>query len=95
MIIGVLRVSLLLPSRTLKEKRTIVRSLIERLRNRFNASVAEIDALDDPASASIGIVCLSNDATHAGSQLQTILRAIEESRLDAELAGVETELIPL
>ena len=54
MTVAVLRIHLRLPSRTLKEKRAIVKSLVERLRNRFNASIAEAGALDGPATAVIG-----------------------------------------
>jgi len=91
--IGVLRVRLRLPSRTLKEKRTIVKSVVERLRNRFNASVAEIDDLDTPGIATIAAVVVSNRAQHADEQVQAIAAAIEEWRLDAEVIEVETELI--
>ena len=84
-----------LPSRTLKEKRTIVRSAIERARHRFNASVAEIDDLDDPGAATIAAACLSNDARQAQRQADTVAAAIEGWRLDAELIAVETEVIAL
>src|SRR5215831_18292561 len=48
MIVGTLRVRLLLrESRTLKDKRQVVRSIKDRLRNNFNVSVAEVDALDN------------------------------------------------
>jgi len=93
--IGVIHLTLALPSRTLKEKRTIVRSLVERLRHRFNATVAEVDYLDNPARAGIAAACISNDSAHADAQLQEILHAVGESRLDAELLDVQTELISL
>lgn len=93
--VGILRVSLSLPSRTLKEKRTIVRSVTERLRNRFNAAVAEVDSLDRPAAAVVAAAVISTDPGHARSQLQEIASAIEGWRLDAEITGIETEIIPL
>ena len=93
MIVGVVRIRLRLPSRTLKEKRTIVKSVVERLRQRFNASVAEVADLDDVGMATIAAACISNDARHADEQLQAIARAIEAWRLDAEVVSVETELI--
>jgi uncharacterized protein len=92
--VGVLRVSLRLPSRDLKAKRTIVRSLVERLRNRFNASVAEVEGLDDPSSAVIAVACASNESGHADAQLQAIATAVESWRLDAEVVDIQTELIP-
>lgn len=94
MTVGLLQVTLRLPSRTLKEKRTIVKSVVERLRVRFNAAVAEVDDLDDPGRAVIAAACLSNVANHADEQLQAIARTIEEWRLDAEVEEIHTELIP-
>lgn len=93
MVIGVLRVSLRLPSRDLKGRRAIVRSVVERLRNRFNASVAEVDEEVRPGAALIGVAVVSNDSGHAQSQLQAIADAIAEWRLDAEVVDSETELI--
>ena len=90
--IGVVRITLRLPSRTLKEKRAIVKSVVERLRQRFNASVAETGRLDDVATATIAAACISNETRHVDEQLQAIARAVEEWRLDAEVIDVETEL---
>ena len=93
MTIAVIRIRLRLPSRTLKEKRAIVKSTVERLRTRFNASVAEVDELDSVEFAVIAAACLSNEGKHADAQVQAIARAVEEWRLDVEVVGIETELI--
>lgn len=93
MTIAVLRIRLRLPSRTLKEKRTIVKSVVERLRNRFNASVAEVDDLDVHSVASLAAVVVSNESRHADEQAQAIASAIEDWRLDAEVLDLEIELI--
>ncbi len=93
--IGVLRIRLAVPAETLKEKRAIVKSLVERLRLRFNAAVAEVDDLDAPSRATIAACVVSNDSAHADRQLATIASAVEELRLDVEVLAVETELIAL
>lgn len=93
MTVGVLRMSLRIPSRTLKEKRAIVRPVVERLRSRFNASVAEIDALYAVGLAVIAAAVISNDPRHADEQLQAIAAAVQDWRLDAELVDLETELL--
>ncbi|MEO9255445.1 MAG: DUF503 domain-containing protein [Tepidiformaceae bacterium] len=93
MTVGLIHIRLRLPSRTLKEKRTIVKSVIERLRQRYNVSVAETDDLDTFGLATIAAACVSNDARHADEQLQEIARAVETWRLDAELIDVSTELL--
>ena len=93
MTVAVIRIRLRLPSRTLKEKRAIVKSTVERKGNRFRASVAEVDDLDDVGLATIAAACLSNESGHAEEQAAAIARAVEEWRLDAEVIEIETELI--
>jgi uncharacterized protein YlxP (DUF503 family) len=93
MTVGVATIRMRLPSRTLKEKRTIVKSVVERLRNRFNASVAEVDDLDTAELATIAAAVISNDSRHADEQAQSIAAAIEGWRLDAQVLDVEIELI--
>jgi uncharacterized protein len=61
---------------TLKDKRRIVKSVIERLKSRFNVSAAEIDRLDNRRMAVIGIAVVSNDRTFTVSQLDTIMNFI-------------------
>lgn len=93
MTVGVLRITLRLPARTLKEKRALVRPVVERIRTRYNASVAEVDALDSPKTAMLAVAVISNESRHADDQLQEIAAAVQELRLDAEIVDLETELI--
>lgn len=58
---------------SLKEKRRIIKSIIEKLKNRFNASVSEIDDNDNKLKALIGISIVSNNGKHTESQLDKIL----------------------
>jgi len=59
--------------KSLKEKRSIVKSLIGRLKSRFNASVAEVGHHDNKTSAVVGIVVVSNETAFTDSQLDTII----------------------
>lgn len=61
---------------SLKDKRRIVKSVIERLKSRFNVSAAEIDRLDNKKMAVIGFAVVSNDRTFTVSQLDTILNFV-------------------
>ena len=61
---------------SLKGKRSIVKSLVERLRNRFNASVAEIAAQDSTKLAIAGVAVISNDGSHLNEQLDKIVNFI-------------------
>jgi uncharacterized protein YlxP (DUF503 family) len=58
---------------SLKEKRSIVKSLIGRLRSRFNVSAAEVDHQDNKTSAIIGIAVVSNDNRFVNEQLDKII----------------------
>ncbi len=95
MFVAVVQMRFRLPSHSLKEKRTIVRSAIERARHRFNASVAEVDDLDTAEFATIAVACLSNDARQAQAQADKVTGALEDWRLDAELLAVDSEVIAL
>lgn len=92
--IGAARFSLYLPEAfSLKEKRGIVKSAVERARKRFNASIAQVEDLDDIRVGTIGMTVVSNDALHAEEMLRTILAFFEREVLDAELAELELEVM--
>jgi len=95
MYIGVLRVSLYISEpQSLKDKRRIVKSLIERLKNKFNLAAAEIGSLDSWNNCELGIVCVSNEAAHSDRMLASAISFIE-SMGTVEIARVETEIIPV
>jgi len=74
MVIGVMAVQIRMGGiGSLKAKRSIVKSVIERMRNRFNASVSEVDHLDIKNSAVIGIAVVSNEGAFVDRQLDRIL----------------------
>ncbi len=59
-------------SHSLKEKRQVLKSLKDRLRQRFNISIAEIDHLDSWQASLIAAVTVSNDRVHAEQVLQAV-----------------------
>ena len=70
MIVGVLQIELFIPeSNSLKSKRYAIRSLKDRLKNKYNVSVAEIDNTDKWQRASLGIAAVSNESRHIQSML--------------------------
>lgn len=69
---------LLYESQSLKEKRQILKSLITRILNRFNVSIAEIDFLDAWQHAELGLACISNTSLHAQKQVDEILEYMEQ-----------------
>ena len=95
MTVGVARLGLYLEGSTsLKDKRSVVRSLTQRLRDKFNVAVAEVADLDDMRAATIAVVCVSNSAPHADGMLQTVISFVEARVEMGVLAEIETELIP-
>ena len=58
---------------SLKGKRSIVKSLIGRLKSRFNISISEVDHQDSKNGAVIGIAIVSNDSRFIDKQFDTIL----------------------
>ena len=74
MIVGVMTAHLsLIGVTSLKGKRSIVKSLIGRLKSRFNISISEVDHQDSKSIAVIGIAIVSNDARFIDKQFDSIL----------------------
>jgi uncharacterized protein YlxP (DUF503 family) len=77
MTVGSLRVRLLLrQARSLKDKRQVVRSIVDRLRNGFHAAVAEVDALDDCRLIVLGIALVGAEAYPVRTTLEKIVEAL-------------------
>ena len=92
MIVGTLRVRLLIrEARTLKDKRQVVKSIKDRLRNGFNVSVAEIESQDNPRLAVLGLAMVSNEARHVRSAFEQIVAALRGHPV-AELLDHEMEV---
>lgn len=78
MIVGLLTLELLLEeSNSLKEKRRIVRSLYDRIRRKFNVSVAEVDYHDIWRRAALGVACVSTDTRQVNKVLSTVVAFVE------------------
>ena len=78
-------------SHSLKEKRQVLRSLKDRLRHRFNVSVAELDGQDSWQRAVVGVVAISADAAYLEGALRAVLEQ-SELLLGRSLVGYDTEL---
>ncbi|MDR0468578.1 MAG: DUF503 domain-containing protein [Peptococcaceae bacterium] len=75
-------------STSLKDKRQVRRSMIEKTRHRFNVSIAEIDTQDIHQTLTIGIAVVSGDHEHRRESIDEIIRFMEE-QADAELISIE------
>ena len=95
MVVGVLRITLHLEAvRGLKEKRSIVKRLLARCRNRFPVSAAEVDDQDLWRSAVLGVAMVSSSEALVAAQLARVEDDLETSGL-AEVVSADVEYIHL
>jgi uncharacterized protein len=93
-VVGACELTLRLPdNRSLKGKRQLSRSLIQRIRNRFNVAVAEVADQDRWQTLSLGVTCVTDDARHANEILSKIVDFIGEQDGDAVLHSHRIEIM--
>ena len=93
MVVGTLRMVLTVPgSRSLKDKRHVVRSILDTARNRFGVSAAEIGSLDSRRTAELGFACVSNDKAVANRLLDKIAAFVESNPL-CEVVDTSIEIL--
>lgn len=73
---------------SLKEKRMVVQSIIQKLKNKFNISVAEVDEQDIHQTIVIGMAGVCGSSSQVSSTMENIIAFIE-SNTDAEIVGIE------
>src|SRR5262249_32394748 len=79
MVVGVCRVTLMLPeSHSLKEKRMVLRRIKDRVANKFNCAIAEVGDQDEWQSAELGFAVVSNEDGFKPSMVQKILTFIDD-----------------
>lgn len=85
MVVAIVRIELHIPaSRSLKDKRQVVRGLKERLRARAHASVAEVDHQDLWQRAALGVALVAPDGAHARELLQGV-RTLVDAAAEAQV----------
>jgi uncharacterized protein len=78
MVVGVLHVECGLPAtQSIKDKRRIIKSVLDRLHHRFNVAAAEVTHQDSWRRAGLAVACVSTDTRHADSVLARVAREIE------------------
>ena len=92
MIIAAVMITLVIPGNdSLKGKRRVVKSLMERVRHKFEAAVAEVGDNDLWQKARIGVALVGNDSQLLNTRLQQIMTFIEDQYL-AEIIDSQVEL---
>lgn len=93
MVVGICTVELWIPeSQSLKDKRQVLHSVKDRLRSKFNLSIAEVDGQDLWQKAVLGMACVANDGSHVEQVLEQALNVIK-SMPTIEVVRVHRELL--
>jgi uncharacterized protein len=94
MVIGLCTLQISLPAAlSLKDKRQVVKSIIARVRNEFNVSIAEVDDQDLWQSAVLAVACVSTSQSYAHGQLEAVVRFIDRHRPECPLGAYEIEML--
>ncbi len=90
-VVGLLTVELFISdAASLKDRRRVVKSLLDRLAHRHNVSVADMGPDNSPTQAELAVVTVANEEAHVHRVLNGALRLIEgEPRAVCERSGIE------
>lgn len=93
MYVGISRINLYIQdSHSLKEKRNVIRSICNRIRNKYNISIKEVGDKELWQDAEIGYCLVSHNAYQAKTQLANINEFIENLKL-CEIKNIESEIL--
>ena len=91
MIVSGCKISLVLPSSSLKEKRRIIRSIMGKTSNKFNVSISEVAEIEQWGRSVIGISSVSSSLRHGEKSIEKAIRFIESERVDVEIIDIDRE----
>ncbi len=94
MTIGICTIRLMMPeNHSLKDKRGTVKSILAKIKNRFNVSVAEVGQQDAWQTATLGVALVSTEAGHVDRVLAKVVGFIESGWPDVQLLDYQVEII--
>ena len=94
MVVGICTIRLSIPANhDLKGKRRVLQSLMAKMRESFNVSVAEVDEQDKWQAATLGVVAVSSDQAYLHGLLTKVVNSLEQARSDASLLDFEIEML--
>jgi hypothetical protein len=92
MVIGLCTLELFIgEANSLKDKRRVLKSLLEKIRARFNVSIAEVAQQDLWQRSTVAFACVSNERAHADQMLSAVVRFMEQ--MDAQITSYQTEIL--
>jgi len=79
-VVGTLRMVLLIQdAHSLKQKRSVLKGIKDRVSNKFHVSVAEVGYHDVWQTAELGFACVGNEASHVNSVLSNLVSFVESN----------------
>ena len=92
MVVGTLKIEIYLhDNHSLKGKRKIVRSMVDKVKHRFNVAIAEIGSNDKWQKIELGVSAVGNDRRHIDASLNNVLTFLDSLYL-AEIGDSKTEI---
>ncbi len=92
MIVATLELTLTFYAESLKDKRSVVRRVLARVRNEFNVSAAEVDELDTVGGAVLGFASVGADKRYLEGQLTALESFVERLEL-AEITDAHRDIV--
>jgi len=80
---------------SLKGKRRVLKSIITRVRNKFNVSIAEVADQNLWQLATLGICCVSNNSRYNNEVLSKVVDFVVDSRFEIEILNYKIEILPV
>ena len=95
MLAGICRMDLLIAEgHSLKEKRSVIKSILQRLQKRFSMSAAEVGQLDTLRRSEIGIAIVGNEAAYLEKKLSEAISFVERDGR-VQVNRIEKEIVSL
>lgn len=94
MVVAVLELTLTFYAESLKDKRSVVKRVLSRVKHEFNVSAAEVDELDNPGGAVVAFSSVGNDRQYLEGQMQKLENFVDRLEL-AEIVDAHRELMNL
>ncbi|MDD5476283.1 MAG: DUF503 domain-containing protein [Syntrophales bacterium] len=95
MVVGTGVIKLFIPEcRSLKEKRSVIRKVVSRVRHNFNVSMAEVSDNDNWKRCTLGFAVVGNERGHIDSTMNAVMNFMDDLRL-AEIVDAKKEMLNL
>jgi uncharacterized protein YlxP (DUF503 family) len=93
MVVGLCTIQFEIFAQSLKEKRSVIKPILARVRDRFNVSAAEVEDQDTWQRSTLAFACVASDADYAHGLLTKVVTFIEQSHFDANILDYQIQFL--